>query len=362
MSRVRPLLVLPLVFFSLLSLAQTPAHIAPLPADPMELATGSTILLNTPENRTLILGLLERARQSGSELYALGGPPFALKVSFTATGASSYTGSGEMDEVRYSRSLWRWSARLGDYSQRRVFQEGVPYDEKTPGPIPLRLQMVRGAVLWSMARLRPGAAMRMASAKWEGLDVMCALLSPNDHPVATPGREWDEQEYCVDTRSALLRVYSEAPGIYVAYDYKDALQFHGRILARQITISEGGAPVMQIHVDSIDDPGRPDPGAFTPSKEMLARGPGIVLHAPIRLMQPVASPSGYAGILQPVIVHAALDYEGKVVEAEVLQNSDSNLTNAALAAVRKTDFPVSGMATGPLQYEAFLEVVFGGAQ
>ena len=261
----RPLLAF-LLFSSILSRAQR-APVAPLPSDPLELATGSAMLLNNPENRALVLGLLERARQSMSELYAQGGPPFTLHISFTASGQSRYTGPGEMEETRYSRELWRWSARLGDYSQRRIFHDGYAYDDKTPGPIPLRIQMVRGAVLWSMFRVRPGAAMRMASAKWNGMDVMCALLSNSERPPFTPGRQWEEEEYCVDTKEALLRIYSEAPGIYVTYDYNDALQFHGRVLARQISVVEGGAQVLQIRVDSIQDPGPPDPSSFTPTKK-----------------------------------------------------------------------------------------------
>jgi hypothetical protein len=83
----------------------------------MELATGDTLKVANPENRALVVNLLERARQNGSELYAAGGLPFHLKLSFTASGQSRYAGSGEMDEIRYSgQTYWRWTARLGDYS------------------------------------------------------------------------------------------------------------------------------------------------------------------------------------------------------------------------------------------------------
>ena len=345
-----------IVVSSLFSFAQASKPVAPLPTDSLELATGATMMIDTPENRTLVLGLLERARQNGSELYATGGPAFSLKVSFTVSGEGRYTGSGEMDETHYSRGLWRWSARLGDYTQRRVFQNGIAYDEKTPGPIPLRLQMVREAVLWSMYHVRPGAGMRMASAKWNGMDVMCALLSTSTGFSATPGRRWEESEYCVDTKAGLLRIHSEAPGIYVTYDYSDALHFHERVLARQITIIEDGNPVVQIHVDSIEDPGAPDAGLFVPTKQMMAQGPGIVLRGPIRLTEFAPSSSAYARV---VIIHAAIDHEGRVVEAEALQNSDSNLSDAALAVVEHSTYDTPNIGV-PLQMEAFIEVVFGG--
>jgi hypothetical protein len=363
MGSSRSLLVFVLVVLTSPSLSQISSAVAPLPADSLELATGDTLKVANPENRALVLNLLERARQNGSELYAAGGPAFHLKLSFTASGQSRYTGSGEMDEVRYSRNTsWRWTARLGDYSQVRVFQYGVPYDEKTAGPIPLRVQMVRGAVLWPMFNVRPGTMIRMASAQWRGMEVMCALLSFDEAIIAAHGRHWEEREYCVDTKSALLRIYSEAPGIYTLYDYGDAAHFHGRTLARQISIVESGDSVLQIHIDSLEDAGAPDPALFTPTKQMLARGPGIVLRASVRIPAGAAPPAGHTGKIKPVIVHASVDDQGKVLEAEALQNSDPSLSTAALSLVKSSTYPPQTRATGPVQTEAFINVEFGAAR
>jgi hypothetical protein len=362
MVSVRSLLVFLIAVLSSFTFAQTAPAVAALPADPLELATGATLKVANPENRALVLNLLERARQNGSELFAVGGPAFHLKVSFTSSGHTRYTGSGEMDEIHYSRQTWRWTARLNDYSQVRVFQGGVPYDEKTPGPIPLRLQMVRGAVIWPMANIRPGTMIRMVSAQWHGMEVMCALLSGDEAAAAAHGRSWQEREYCVDTKLGLLRIYSDAPGIYTVYDYDDALHFHGRTLARQISISESGESVLQIHVDALEDAGAPDPALFTPTKEMLARGPGIVLVPSARIPAFAASPRGNAGKVQPVIVHASVDDQGKVVEAEVLQNADASLSNAALSVVKDATYPPRTRATGPVQTEAFINVEFAAAR
>jgi len=360
MLSVRFLLVFLVAVLSSPAFAQTAASVSPLPADPLELATGATLKVANPENRALVLNLLERARQNGSELFVAGGPAFHLKVSFNSSGQSRYTGSGEMEEIHYSRQVWRWTARLGDYSQVRIFQNGVPYDQKTPGPIPLRIQMVRGAVMWPMANVRPNTMIRMATAQWHGMEVMCALLSPVEAATAAPGRHWEEREYCVDTKSALLRIYSEAPSIYSLYDYSDTLHFHGRTLARQISIVESGDTVLQIHLDNIEDAGAPDPALFTPTKEMLARGPGIVLVPSVRIPAGMAPPAGRAGKLEPVIVHASVDAQGKVLEAEALQNSDPVLSNAALSMVKTLTYPPQTRATGPVQTELFINVEFGG--
>ena len=363
MGSSRSLLVFLVMVLSSPAFAQGAPAVAPLPADPLELATGDTLKVANPENRALVLNLLERARQNGSELYAAGGPAFHLKVSFTSSGQSRYTGSGEMEEIRYSRfTSWRWTARLGDYWQVRVFQNGVPYDEKTPGPIPLRVQMVRGAVIWPMSNVRPGTMIRMASAQWHGMEVMCTLLSFDEAATAAHGRHWHEREYCVDTKSALLRIYSEAPGIYTVYDYADALHFHGRTLARDISIVESGDTVLQIHVESLEDAGAPDPALFTPTKEMLARGSGIVLVPSVRIPAGAAPPAGHTGKIEPVIVHASVDYQGKVMEAETLQNSDPSLSSAALALVKSSTYPPQTRASGPVQTEAFINVEFGAGR
>jgi hypothetical protein len=336
--------------------------VGPLPADPLELATGATLKVANPENRALVLSLLERARQNTSELYAAGGPAFHLKLSYFSSGQSGNTSAGVMDEIRYSRqTFWRWSATLGDYSQVRIFQNGVPYDEKRPGPIPLRLQMVRGAVIWSMANVRPGMMIRMASAQWHGMEVMCALLSAAEEMSASPGRHWDEREYCIDTKSALLRIYSEAPGMYTVYDYDGALPFHGRTVAPQISIFEGGETVLQIHLQTLQDAGAPDPALFTPTKEMLARGPGIVLIPAARFRVVAAPPAGHSGRLGPVMVHASTDDQGKVVEAEALQNSDPGLSSAALFLVKRSTYPPAVRATGTVQGEIFVNVEFDAA-
>jgi hypothetical protein len=352
-----------LAFLSSSVFAQNTPSAAVLPTDSLELATGATLKVANPENRALVLNLLERARQNGSELYAAGGPAFHLKLSFTSSGQSGNTGSGEMEEIRYSRQTsWRWTARLGDYSQVRVFQDGIPYDEKTPGPIPLQVQMVRGAVIWPMANVRPGTMIRMASAQWHGMEVMCALLSGGDGVAAVQGRHWEEREYCVDTKSALLRIYSEAPGIYTLYNYGDALHFHGRTIAREISIVETGGTVLQIHLESLEDAGARDPALFTPTKPMLAQGPGIVLIPSMRFGAFAPSPAGFTGKAAPVIVHASIDDHGKVLEAEALQNSDPSLSNAALSQVKGSTYPFRTRAMGRVQTEAFINVEFGAAR
>jgi hypothetical protein len=139
------------------------------------------------------------------------------------------------------------------------------------------------------------------------------------------------------------------------------LHFHGRTIAREISIVESGSTVLQIHVDALQDAGTSDPALFTPTKEMLARGPGIVLIPATRLAVFAPPPAGHTGKIEPIIVHACTDDQGKVLEAEALQNSDPSLTSAALSLVKGSTYPPRIRAKGPAQTELFINVEFGAA-
>jgi hypothetical protein len=353
-------LMLAVLFALLLSCAafsQDQLKVAPLPYDPLELATGLTVVPDTPQKRELILGLLEHARQNNG-MHSPGSPPFTIKVSFNSTGASRYTGFGEMEETWMSMNTFRWTTRLGDYSQLRIFSDGAAYDDKPRGPIPLRIQMVRESVLWPVTGRFAPALIRMATANWQGAEVACALTSGAlNEATATPGRRWEETEYCIEPKTGLLRTYSQAPGIYTVYDYSEKFEFHGHTLARQISIVEDGATVLQIHLDSLTDPANTDPEQFEPTKKMFSHGPGDIMVGPFRFPQSVAAPPGRSGMIQSVIVHAVLDKKGHVVEAEALHHSDLVLAEAALAIVGRSNYrrPESER---PVQREAFINVQF----
>ena len=342
------------------SASQAAPKVAPLPYDPLELATGPTVVPDTPEKRALLLNLLERARQN-SAMHMPGTAPFTIKVSFNSTGDSKNTGYGEVEETWLNGQTWRWSARLGDYSQLRIFYQGAAYDEKPKGFIPLRLQMARNAVFWPVVGNFAPMLLRMATASFQGTDLACMLISggAND-ATATPGRRWEENEFCIDPKSGLLRAHSEAPGIYTIYEYDGALQFHGRTIPRHISVVEGGETVLQIHVDSIED-ANPDPNQFVPTHQMLARGPGAIMVGPFRFPEFVQAPAGYNGEVRPVIVHAILDQKGKVLDAEVVQSSDPGLVAAAMGVVRHSTYPAA-LSTAPRQREAFINVKFTPAQ
>ena len=361
--RYRPLatiLILASLFVEFAN-AQSVKQVAPVPGDQFELVTGPAIIAETPEKRSTILALLERARQNNS-LHINGTRPFALKVTFSANGASAYAGAGDLEEDWISNSVWKWTSHLGTYSQSRIFHDGVAFDSNPHAYLPMRLQMIRQAIFWPVSGNFSNDMIRFAEATWNGKHVTCALIAgPRAEANSQSGRQWNEEEFCIDSVSGLLQTYSTAPGIYTVYDYSNALQFHGRTLARHITIVENATTAAEVQLNDIQDLNSTDPNLFLPGPEL--QGPGVMIGAPMRFPQIVKKDSALGGVavVQPVIIHAALDTTGKVLEAEALQSPESLLSQAAIRLVKNTNYgPTRGAV--PLQRDVFINVQFGSSQ
>jgi hypothetical protein len=88
---------------------------------------------------------------------------------------------------------------------------------------------------------------------------------------------------------------------------------------------------------------------------MVEEGGSFTLASPNRFpMRVDPSDAPTSTFFQPVIVHAILDAQyGRVLDAEVLQNSDRELSRAAMDLVRSTSFSPSGF-----QQEVFINVQF----
>src|SRR5205085_12400573 len=156
--------------------AQTVKQVAPIPEDPLELATGPAIIADTPEKRSAILNLLERARQNNN-LHINGMNPFDLKASFNSGGPAGNSDSGDLEESWLSGTAWRWTEHLGAYSQVRIFHNGIAYDAHPEIYQPLRLQMIRQAIFWPGFRKYTNNVIRVVESSWNGKPVTCALIA-----------------------------------------------------------------------------------------------------------------------------------------------------------------------------------------
>jgi hypothetical protein len=345
-------LIIAIIFTAAVFCQNTP-QLAPVPSDSLELVTGATRVPGTPQERARALDLVERARQN-SDLSTPGGPAYTLKVNFTASGNVQFTGSGEMEETWISPYVFRWRARLGDFELTRIAARGAVLDDNPSAFIPMRLHMLRDALFWPVHFNSSEALIRTATAQWKGSEVTCILTSgAMAEATATPGRRWIEREFCVDTKTGLLQMLSDAPGIYVVYDYANPHHFHGRILANKISIVEGGKTVLEANMASIGDADPNDPSVMAAAREMRHSGP--ILSYTMRFPQAIHVAPG-ASTIQPVIVHALLGSDGKVLDAELVEDSSAALSQSALDLVKRSSYVRAN--NGRLQREAFINVKF----
>jgi hypothetical protein len=322
--------------FSLFLVSSIFAQTNPPPSDPHELVTHQPRTLSSPAERSAAIDLLEGARQDLS-MHIFGA--YELKASFQTSGATQNEGNGTMEELTNGPE-WRWTAQISGTNVVRVGGNGHAYGANPNEPIPMRIQEIRAALHWPIFR-NAGAqsVIRSASARLNGKPVTCLLLSLAVPENPAP-RAWVEEEYCIDPATGLLQMWSATPGIYAEYDYEGAAEFNKHTLPRQISIFEGGALVVQARVESFGAPGEIDPNAFKPGPEMTDAGESFILSGPRRFpMRVDPSDAPTPTYFQPVIVHATLDaQEGRVMDAEALQNSNQDLSRAALELVKSTSF------------------------
>jgi hypothetical protein len=298
--------------------------LAPVPNDANELVTTvPDAVPTTGDARDRALLLLRRARPGR----ALGGQ-YVLSLTFTAEGPDHNAVPGDMEETRIPSGARRWTAHYGGFSMVRIISNGI-YDRGLEGPIPMRIYMARQTMLGANTNVAP-PFLRMAHVKVNGSPLTCILSA--GRKVSTPARDWAEVEHCVDDSDGSLRIYSEAPGLYVVYSYDAGARFNGLAVPDALTVYQGGRAVMQEKI-AFALPGPVDKALFTPAGDM--HSPGINMGVSLHLTL-TAPGSGTATLVTPIVVHGTVTADGKVAEAEALQ--DTGLASGAVEQVKAMKF------------------------
>jgi hypothetical protein len=341
-----------------MALGQNVAKVAPVPRDPLELATGQVEAANTTGSREAALQLLTRARNN----FALRSDrqAYDLKVSFTtdSRGETNYDGAWEVEDQFVPRQGHRWTATASSgYNTTSIALAGEIYADGTASAVPLRLLESRG-VLFDPLQSREYAergSIRTSTATFRGATVTCLLLSRSRTAKLAAARDWEETEECIDPQSGLLQIHSQAPGLYAVYDYSNALQFGGHTLPRSVTITEAGRIVSKISVESLGGMAAPAPGLFMPTQAMKANGPAVEMTSATKISRVQGQgPLTSAVMLHPVCVFGMVTSTGHLVEAHSLQPSDPN-SQAAVEDAMKIDFsPMTPAGAPPRQHFVFV--------
>ena len=329
----------------------------PVPNDPLEVVTAAQPIQN-PEQRLAATSLLANARA----LSNVRARAYDLKTTFTSNGSSSSDGSWSMEDISPSSGVYRWTAQGPSYSAVNLYSNGLLYSNQPSGGVPLRLAQVRTAIFFVYPATGPRASLRTAAGIVSGVEVSCVLVSHTSRKSSDAGRHWEESEYCVDPKSGLLMSYSPAPGMYVLYDYSNAIHFHNKIIPGKFTITEAGQTIIQAHTESVTDPSKVDPAIFEPSG-LNQIGVGSLMTPPWHVVSGVGSGGTNSNrSIQVVVLHGMLSPEGALSETEVVASTDAGLNQSALERAAKwQEWRAGGEAepgATPQSHEVFFTVQF----
>jgi hypothetical protein len=338
--------------------------IAPVPADPLELATGQIQVASTPASREAMLQLLARAREN----YALrpAGLGYDLKVTFAvdSLGQTNYDGVWEMEDIFIPGQGLHWTAKAAaGYTLTRISAAGEVYDEGTASAVPLRVQEARGVLFDPLPSdsYASRESIRTSTVTFHNVLLTCVLLStskkapPRLRNAPATGRAWEDSEECVDPQSGLLQLHSEAPGRYAVYDYSNGPQLGGHVLPRTVTVTEAGRVVSKVSVETLDGITVADPSLFVPTDAMKAGGRATAMTATTKISRVLAQGPLTSGMtVRPVCVFGLVTPTGQLVEAHSLQPSDPN-SQAAVEDAKGIDFsPLTPAGAAPQQHFAFV--------
>jgi hypothetical protein len=83
-----------------------------VPADPLEIVTGSAQPVQNADQRAAATALLTKAR----ELSNVRAQPYDLRTSFTSSGGLPSDGSWTLEDMSPGRGIYRWTARGPGYA------------------------------------------------------------------------------------------------------------------------------------------------------------------------------------------------------------------------------------------------------
>ena len=307
----------------------------PIPADPYELVTSTIQVPTLPADRDAALSLLRRAADNAISHQPTMNP-FDFKVTFVASGKLNYTGQGELTETWKSGQNWRVTEQIGDYSLIRLGYSGKAADEHPVNLIPMRAQMLRNEVMWRTSNAINSAGtsfIRTAVAQWNGKPVTCILLSHASAAAAqAQSRLWEETEYCIANDTGLIQLHSAAPGTYTVFVYTKNVNFHGKSLPDHLSTFVAGVQVIDADL-TITDLSADPPATTATGRSAIALSDAMVM--PLNIPGPSNA---------DIMIHAELDADGNVTDAEVSAASDPKLASSALDAVKQMKLGRTGQS------------------
>jgi hypothetical protein len=335
----------------------------PVPSDVLEIVNEAQAVQDA-QQRLDAIASLEKARV----LSNVRAQPYDLKTSFVSSGGLASDGNWTLEDISRGR-MYRWTAQGPNYSAIQMYPDsarGMLYSNQPGGVIPLRLAQVRAAIFFAYQMPGPQASVRTAVGFLNGVEQSCVLVVIGaGNRSFSGGRNWEESEYCMDSKTGLLTTYSPVPGLFVHYDYASAVTFHGKIIPGSFTITEAGRTVTEARTLSVTDPVDSKDTSFNPSG-LAPVGVGRAMNPPANFRSLISAPgrplpSSSANVaVQVVVLHGNVSQDGRLSETEILASSDASLNQAALERAYTTNLGAGQNQPGvtPQSREIFLTFEF----
>ena len=336
----------------------TPLQQLPIPYDPLEMVTRDAQIVSSPEERAAADELLVKAQRLSNVRLQ----PYDLKTTFVTNGSLPSDGAWTLEDISPGADLYRWTAQGPSYSGVFLLKDRLFSSNQQNPTIPLRLLQVRHAIFYPPTAIGPTSAVRLATGSLDGVPVQCVLVAMgfplNSRNSFSSGRSYRESEYCVDSKTGLLMIFSPVPGLYVRYNYQNAIHFHRSIIPSGFTISEIGRTVIDAKTESVSDPPAASASIFQPSG-MYPVGVGV-LHG--RGMSWMTSFQQGVSNDQVVVVHGVRFANEQLKEAEILSSTDPSLNDDALKFTSNRSTAITFFdqpGATPRTTESFYVVEFG---
>jgi hypothetical protein len=324
----------------------------------LELVTRDAKFVSSPEERAAADELLVKAQRLSNVRLQ----PYDLKTTFVTNGSLPSDGAWTLEDISPGPDLYRWAAQGPSYSGVFLRKDRLFSSNQQNPTIPLRLLQVRHAIFYRPTVIGPTATVRVATGDLDGVPVQCVLVAIAFRVTSgdsfASGRSYRESEYCVDSKTGLLMTFSPVPGLYVRYNYQNAIHFHRSIIPSGFTISENGRTVIEAKTDSVSDPPAASTSVFE-SAGMYPVGVGV-LHG--RGMGWATSFQQGVSSDQVVVVHGARFPNEPLKEAEIVSSTDPSLNDDALKFANSRQMTMRVLdqpGTAPRSVESIFVVEFG---
>jgi hypothetical protein len=263
---------------------------------------------------------------------------YNFRTVFSATTPAGAVSSGELTEIWINGRRWRWTVSEDDFEHTRLLHNGELLEDHHATALPLRGHMLRNQLYWAVTRDHSIASIRTARTIWHGAAVLCIFTEPESAADASApqsgGRNWNEEEYCVDDANRLV-VYSPAPGSYTEFSYDAAIDFHGKRLADRLVTFVNGVQVIAATFQ-IADATQADADSLSPASGMTSSPAPATLGGTFLARWEL--PAGEAAGSGRAIVHASIDADGNVAEAEIASSSGAAFSSQALGQIIQRNF------------------------